>query len=298
MKPLILLATLTLASQPLPAAMVKVIFGKANTPTMTELQPGSPLITSSKSHSEMALKNGIVRAGSNTTVRVSSEDNINLDSGLTLVASKPRFFRRSINVQTPAHQLKVKGTAQIYHDPGRSIRVAVIEGKMTVSLNSLSREQITLQAGQVLIINPTDSELPEPFEVDLNRLVSSAQLLADQFESLPTLDLVRDASLRQSNERTITSSDTHSQSYSHDPADSGDLYARPEELVHFEVSEDIDDLDNDGDPDDGLFDELDDLDDMDDTDDPDDNDHDFDPGQSDDPDPSDPDPGSGGDDPG
>ena len=95
MKPLILLTTLTLASQPLPAAMVKVIFGKANTPTMTELQPGSPLITSSKSRSEMALKNGVVRAGSNTTVRVSSEDNINLDSGLTLVASKPRFFRSS-----------------------------------------------------------------------------------------------------------------------------------------------------------------------------------------------------------
>lgn len=295
MKPLTLLLTIgTLASQPLSAAMVKVVFGKANTPAMTELQPGSPFTTSSKSHSEMALKNGVVRAGSNTTVRVSSEDNISLDNGLTLVASKPRFFRRSINVQTPAHQLKVKGTAQIYHDPGRSIRVAVIEGKMTVSLNSLSREQITLQAGQVLIINPTDSELPEPFEVDLNRLVSSAQLLADQFESLPTLDLVRDASLRQSNERATSSSDTQAQSYAHDPADSGDLYARPEELVHFEASDDIDDLDNDGDPDDGLFD---DLDDMDDTDDPDDNDPDFDPGQSDDPDPSDPDPGSGGNDP-
>jgi hypothetical protein len=248
-------------------ALVKVTFGKTSAPAMTELKAGSRFSTSTKSRSEVALENGLMRTGSNTSVLMQSQDNIVLEKGLTLVASKPRFFRRSINVQTPAHQLKIKGTAQIYHSPGRSIRVVVIEGSMTISLNSLSREKVTLKAGQVLHINLADTELPEPLEIDLSRLISSAQLLADQFEPLPSKDLIADASSRQAREYEFQETSTEDESGDEDAEgdefeedfemedfdDPSDIDARNEELLHSAAADAIDDLDGDGDPDDGLF---------------------------------------------
>ena len=248
-----LLLALPLCSK---AALVKVVLGKASAKANTELGTGSKFSTGSKSNSEVALENGVVRAGSNTTVKVAGEDNITLEKGLTLVASKPRLFRKSINVQTPGHQLKIKGTAQIYHDPGRSIRVAVIEGRMTVSLNSMSREHVTLEAGQVLLINPAETELPDPLEIDLSRLVSSARLMADQFERLPTTDLVEDASRRQTSEHNAPARDVVSTSRDIE-GNGSDIGARSEELVHMEIADDIDDLDGDGEDDGDILDDLD-----------------------------------------
>ncbi|MCX6856301.1 MAG: FecR domain-containing protein [Verrucomicrobia bacterium] len=246
-------------------ALVKVTFGRTSAPAMTELKAGSRFSTSSKSRSEIALENGLMRTGSNTSVLMQSEDNIVLEKGLTLVATKPRFFRRSIQVQTPAHQLKIKGTAQIYHNPGQSIRVVVIEGIMTISLNSMSREKVTLRAGQVLLINLAETELPEPLEIDLGRLISSAELLADQFEPLPSNDLIQDASSRQARDYDILDSSDGDESGDEEDEwddgdaseddfdDSSDIDARNEELLHSAAADAIDDLDGDGDPDDGLF---------------------------------------------
>ena len=250
-------------------ALVKVTFGKTSASAMTKLKEGSRFSTSSKSHSEVALENGLLRTGSDTSVLMQSQDSIVLEKGLTLVASKPRFFRRSIQVQTPKHQLKIKGTAQVYHSPGKSVRVVVIEGSMTVSLNSMSREKVTLKAGQVLVINPAEADLPEPFEIDLNRLVSTAELLADQFEPLPTFDRISDAGYQQAREYDLLDSgdgaeedDSDGEEYEEDFEDdsemddfddSSDIDARNEELLHSAAADTIDDLDGDGDPDDGLF---------------------------------------------
>lgn len=247
-------------------ALVKVTFGKTSAPVMSKLKAGSRFTTSSKSRSEVALENGLLRTGSDTSVLMQSQDSIVLEKGLTLVASKPRFFRRSIQVQIPRHQLKIKGTAQVYHSPGKPIRVVVIEGSMTVSLNSMSREKVTLKAGQVLLINPAEADLPEPFEIDLNRLVSTAELLADQFEPLPTFDRISDASYRQAREYDLLDSgdeaeddDSDGEEYEEDDSemddfdDSSDIDARNEELLHSAAANSIDDLDGDGDPDDGLF---------------------------------------------
>lgn len=136
---------------------------------------------------------------------------------------------------------------------------------MTISLNSLSREKVTLKAGQVLLINPTDAELPEPLEIDLNRLVASAGLLADQFQPLPTQDLISDAGRHQA-EQVAELDDNSAEDEGEDDADESDedfemdefddpsdIDARNEELLHAAAADAIDDLDGDGDPDDGLF---------------------------------------------
>ena len=259
----VLISSLTLSSEA-KEALVKVTFGSASSPAQTELKAGSRFSTSAKSRSEVTLNHGLLRTGSNTSVRMQSQDSVVLEKGLTLVACKPSFFRRSIQVQTSGHQLKVKGTAQIYYQPGQSLRVVVIEGNMTISLNSMSREKVTLRAGQVLVIHPTDSNLPDPLEVDLNRLISSAQLLADQFQPLPTEDLIATAGQRQANDINAMLADSESDHESDGDDfdddlemdefdDPSDIDARNEELLHQAAASAINDLDGDGDPDDGLF---------------------------------------------
>jgi hypothetical protein len=134
----------------------------------------------------------------------------------------------------------------------------------------MSREKVTLRAGQVLLINLAETMLPEPLEIDLGRLISSAELLADQFELLPSNDLIQDASSRQARDYDIQeSSDGDESGDEEDEWDDGDAFeddfemedfddpsdidARNEELLHSAAADAINDLDGDGDPDDGLF---------------------------------------------
>jgi hypothetical protein len=227
--------------------------------------------TRSASAGELELGNGIVRAGSNTSLRATGNDSVVLDRGLAVVASKPRFFRPSVSIQTPRHQFQVRGTAQIFHEPGKPLRVVVIEGRMTISLQSLSREKITLRAGEMLVIDPLEPALPEPLDIDLDRLVSTAQLLAGrEFDALPTQELVTRATRDQADEsRSSSSGNGAREARDGIGAGAGEdaLQSRPEELVHLAIIDDLPDLDGDGEPDDldelGDLDELDDLDDLD-----------------------------------
>jgi hypothetical protein len=276
-KPLLLLLAGVLVLPHLSSAsegLVRVVIGKSSAPANTALGVGSRLTTSAKSHSELALDNGVVRTGSNTSLRIAGKDDIALEKGLALVAAKPRFFRKSVSVATPEHRMKVRGTAQIFHEPGRSLRVVVIEGKMTVSLNSMTGESVTLGAGQVLVIRPSESDLPEPMEIDLNRLISTATLINERADSLPTVELVQQAGRRQALEidRGNSGGGGGASADGSDSVGGPDIYARSEELVHEAIADDIGDLDGDGDLDADDFDgDGDDLPD-DDADDGDDND--------------------------
>jgi hypothetical protein len=292
-----LLAACLVAYCPLSSAsegLVRVVIGKSSAAANTPLGVGSRLTTSAKNRSEVSLDNGMVRTGSNTSLRIAGKDDVALEKGLALVAAKPRFFRRSVSVGTLQHRMKVRGTAQIYHEPGRSLRVVVIEGKMTVSLNSMTGESVTLGAGQVLVINPSENDLPEPMEIDLNRLSSTAALLHERADALPTVELVHRAGRRQALEidRGGSVGAPGLGAGGSDGIGGADIYARTEELVHEAIVDEIGDLDGDGEPDTDDFDDNDfDDEDTSDGDDPGDDDPDTDDGGAgDEPD------GGGGDD--
>lgn len=294
MKPSSLLLALAFAgliSSPVTAKpVVRKVVGQTS---VSNGGSSAELRTRSRSAGEVALDNGVVRAGSNTSLRATGDDSVMLDKGLAVVASKPRFFRPSVSVQTSAHRFQVRGTAQIYHEPGKPMRVVVIEGRMTISLQSLSREKITLRAGEMLIIDPVEPALPEPLDIDLDRLVSTAQLLAGrEFEELPTRELVVRAA-REQVEESRSSGGGVREASGGSIGGGGDaaIYARPEELVHLAIIDDIGDLDGDGEPDD-----LDDLDDFD-EDDEDLDDEDLDDADEDADDDADDADGDGGDDP-
>ena len=190
---LALLSTIALAE---PAAVVSKVIGKASAPASTQLPAGSQFTTGARSKSEIAMKKGVVRVGENADLQTTTSGLV-LRQGVTVVASQPGTFRSTIDVRAPGYRLKVKGTAQISFDPGRSLKVVVLEGSITISLDSLAGELETLRPGQMLVINPSDNRLPEPVEVNIERLVATSKLTSGELGELPTAGNIKAATAGQ-----------------------------------------------------------------------------------------------------
>ena len=177
-----------------PVTTVRRVIGKASSAANTSLPVGASFSTSARSKAELEARRGTVRLGERAAVDVTAGGGLALRQGVTLVASKPGAFRKTIEVRAPGYRARVRGTAQISYDPGRVMKVVVLEGTVSVSLDSLAGEVEQLTPGQQLIINPSDNRLPEPVEVDLGRLVSTSQMVEGEFGKLATASLI-DASI-------------------------------------------------------------------------------------------------------
>jgi hypothetical protein len=254
MKALPLLLCCGLVQAASAAPIVRISLGKTSQAANTSLSPGDAITTSARSYSELATDRATVRLGSNSKLR-SSGDRLQLDQGLALVASKPKFFRPSVKVSTPRHNLEVKGTAQVFHGKDDTLRVVVLEGKLSLSLHSMSGERITLRAGQAVIVKPVQTSQPQVLQIDLDRLMASAELVAGrQFDDLPTADLMEEASDRQTrdNERQRESSSSaaadveEAEEGADEGSDEAGVDSRVEDLTQDAAEEDIDDLDGDG----------------------------------------------------
>jgi hypothetical protein len=100
--------------------------------------------------------------------------------------------------RVPGYKFKVKGTAQVSVDPGRSIWIVVFEGSMSVSLDSMAGEAQELSAEQMLIVRPSDRRLPDAVEVDLQRLTATSALVRGTLGPLPANDRIDSAITAQS----------------------------------------------------------------------------------------------------
>lgn len=190
---LLLLGTLRASAAETPTTVRRVI-GKASSAANTSLPVGTTFSTGARSKAELEARRGTVRLGEKAAVDVTAGGGLALRQGVTLVASKPGAFRKTIEVRAPGYHARVRGTAQISYEPGRVMKVVVLEGTVSVSLDSLAGEVEQLTPGQQLIINPSDNRLPEPVEVDLGRLVSTSQMVEGEFGKLSTAGLI-DASI-------------------------------------------------------------------------------------------------------
>ncbi len=177
--------------------IVRRVFGLASAKANTTLPTGAAFTTAARSRSELASTRGVVRVGENADLQT-LPNGLALRRGVTLVASAPSGLRKTIEVRAPGYRLKVKGTAQIAFQPGRSLKVVTLEGSVTVSLDSMLGEFEELQPGQMLIINPSDHRLPEPVEIDVQRLVSTSTLAGGEFGALPTAANIAAAAAAQS----------------------------------------------------------------------------------------------------
>jgi hypothetical protein len=163
--------------------IVRKVIGQASAAAHTALPAGTTFSTGRRSRSEPGLGRAIARVGENADVQT-TPGGLALRQGATLMASDPATFRRTVEVRAPGYRLKVKGTVQVSYEPGRAMKVVVLDGTATVALDSLAGEFETLQPGQLLVINPSDSRLPEFVEIDLNRLAPPASWWAGGFGAL------------------------------------------------------------------------------------------------------------------
>jgi ferric-dicitrate binding protein FerR (iron transport regulator) len=69
------------------------------------------------------------------------------------------------------------------------IKFIILEGHATVSLKHHPGETRALRAGQMIMVRPGATKMPEPQEVDLSALMKSS-LLVTQFPRLPNFNLI------------------------------------------------------------------------------------------------------------
>jgi hypothetical protein len=172
------------------AAKVDYVVGRASAPAQAQLDVGDRFGTGSKSSSQVSLDRGFFRVGSEAGVQVVSSNGLALEKGVMLVGANPERRRKAVEVSAPGYKMEIRGTALVAYYPGQYVKITVLEGKMKVALQSLLGEFESVEAGQMLIINPADKRLPEPVEVDLNRLVSTSQLLGGPLGAPSTQDLI------------------------------------------------------------------------------------------------------------
>jgi hypothetical protein len=172
------------------AVQVDYVVGRASAPPQARLDVGDRFGTGVKSSSQVSLDRGFFRMGSEAGVQVVSSNGLALEKGVMLVGANPERRRKAVEVSAPGYKMEIRGTALVAYYPGQYVKITVLEGKIKVSLQSLLGEFESVEAGQMLIINPADKRLPEPVEVDLNRLVSTSQLLGGPLGAPSTLELI------------------------------------------------------------------------------------------------------------
>jgi len=85
------------------------------------------------------------------------------------------------------------GTGLLDYTPGSYIKFIVLEGIGRMFLKGHLGESVLVYPGQMLIVKPNAKSLPDPVNVDLQRLVKTCQLLGPSFQTLANFPLISDA---------------------------------------------------------------------------------------------------------
>lgn len=144
--------------------------------------------TGQESRTQLSGDRGMIRVGANSRVSVREADEaLDLQQGVIMVKTdrKGLLRRESLSVETEQIRATTNATMLISYQPRRYIKIACLEGKVTVSLKGLARETVTIRKGQLLIINCLENVLPDAVSVDMNRLMQTSPLLAPALHGRP-----------------------------------------------------------------------------------------------------------------
>ena len=110
-------------------------------------------------------------------------------------------------IQTASVTAAITGTTiaiEYSPDTGKSpgaVKIFVLEGTLRVYLKSRPGESILLTAGQMLVLDPDATSLPEPQIFDIGRLVATSGLLGKPFDPLASMALIEENIQRQGEEK-------------------------------------------------------------------------------------------------
>ena len=156
-----------------------------------EVRNGTAVRTGTESRAELTFTDQtLARLGANTIFSFTKGTrNLELGGGAMLLRVPKDAGGAQIN--TAAVTAAITGTTVMleYH-PNAFIKFIILEGTGRIFRNDRVGESVLVHAGQMLIVNPKGTKLPEPVDVDLDRLIKTSSLLSNDFAPLPSMNLI------------------------------------------------------------------------------------------------------------
>ena len=159
-----------------------------------QVRNGTAVRTGEESRTELTFSDQtLARLGANTIFTFDQGTrNLELNGGAMLL----RVPKNSggAEIHTAAISAAITGTTVMleYH-PDAFIKFIVLEGTGRIFRKDHVGESVLVHAGQMLIVNPKSANLPDPVDVDLERLIKTSALLSGDFATIPSLTLIERA---------------------------------------------------------------------------------------------------------
>jgi hypothetical protein len=155
-----------------------------------QVRDGTAVRTGVESRAELTFTDQtLARLGANTIFSFNDGTrNLELGGGAMLLRVPKDAGGAQIN--TAAVTAAITGTTVMleYH-PNAYIKFIILEGTGRIFRKGHLGESVLLHAGQMLIVNPNGKGLPDPVDVDLDRLTKTSLLIVG-FPPLPSLNLI------------------------------------------------------------------------------------------------------------
>jgi mannose-6-phosphate isomerase-like protein (cupin superfamily) len=158
---------------------------------------GSAIHTGADSRVELTFADlTITRAGANTIFSFDQDGrNVNIESGAILL----RVPKDSggARIRSNALTVGITGTTVMFEShPSKYSKLIVLEGSSQAWLTKHPGKKIAVRAGQMLIVEPGATHLPDPVDIDESLVLRTATLITE-FSPLPSLDLMRSVAADQ-----------------------------------------------------------------------------------------------------
>src|SRR5438067_10238686 len=152
---------------------------------------GSAVHTGADSRAELSFADlTITRVGANSIFSFDQDGrNVNLETGAILL----RVPRDSggARIRSSALTVGITGTTAMFEHHRRTYtKLIVLEGSSEAWLTKYPGKRVRVRGGQMLVVKAGATQLPEPVDIDLDRLLRSA-ILVTEFPPLPSLNLIR-----------------------------------------------------------------------------------------------------------
>lgn len=167
-----------------------------------EIHEGTAVRTGLESRAELTFTDQtLARLGANTIFSF-NEGTRNLDLGGGAMLLRVPKNAGGATIHTAAVTAAITGTTVLleYH-ANAFIKFIVLEGTGRMFRKDHAGESVLVHAGQMLIVNPNSANLPDPVDVDLERLVKTSALLSGDFATIQSLTLIQRAIQEQSRQK-------------------------------------------------------------------------------------------------
>ena len=158
---------------------------------------GSAVRTGVDSRAELTFADlTITRIGANSIFSFEENGrNVNVENGAILL--RVPTGSGGARIYSSALTVGITGTTVMFEHHRRTYtKLIVLEGSSEAWLTKQSGKRVRVRAGQMLVVKAGATRLPEPVDIDLDRLLRTATLITE-FPPLPSLDLIRNVANNQ-----------------------------------------------------------------------------------------------------